>query len=191
MNTFLRAAITVMGLGIAPWAGAAEPLSKHYVAVSYYPNATEFSANSGTVSANLDNVVFRYGYQLFSMFGIEGMYGFSAAETSADEDESVQNNSMAGVYARGVVDLATVNIKLIGRVGLTAMENEYTVNTITATTTYTTEATGLSYGIGAELFGTQSTALHIEWMKFLSTDDLESEGWVLGFTHHFGMPNLW
>jgi hypothetical protein len=56
---------------------------------------------------------------------------------------------------------------------------------------YSAFANGMSYGVGVELFGTPTTSLHVEWIKYLSTEDMSSYGFTAGLTHHFAMPKLW
>ena len=105
---------------------------------------------------------------------------------------SAVNDSLFSAFLRGSLPLSSQNITLYGLVGMSRASNTYsTENLSSGEVSYTTTGTGLSYGVGAELFGTPSTSFHVEWTKFLSASDLSSKGFVLGITHHFAMSKLW
>lgn len=197
MNSFARSVALLAGLSVGPYALAAGPAAtNHYFSASYYQNSTEFSIEPGTVSADLDNMMFSYGWVFAPYLSIEGRAGVSAKKTSETATngitESVVNDSMYGAYLRGSLPLSSQNITVYGLVGLTSASNTYTEESLAdGKLSYTTTATGLSYGLGAELFGTPSTSFHVEWTKYLSSTDLTSKGFVLGITHHFAMSKPW
>lgn len=197
MNSFARSVAILAGLSFAPYATAAGPAAatNHYFGASYYQNSTEFTTAAGNIAADLDNFIFSYGWIFLPHLSVEGRAGLSAAKSSKNTSTSITydavNDSMYGVFLRGSLPIASQNITLYGLIGLSSASNTYKISSLTSSTSYTTSATGLSYGVGAELFGTPSTSFHLEWMKYLSATDMTSKGFLVGVTHHFSMPKLW
>lgn len=195
MNSFVRSVAILAGLSFGPYAMAAGPATNHYFSASYYQNSTEFATTSGNKAADLDNIMFAYGWTFIPYVSIEARAGLSAEKSSATATNgtttSATNDSIYGVFLRGSLPQSSQNITLYGLVGLSSASNTYTSATTTTSTSYTKTGTGLSYGAGAELFGTPSTSFHVEWTKYLSATDIKSKGFVLGITHHFAMSKLW
>lgn len=195
MNSFARSVAILAGLSFGPYAAAAAPAAtNHYFSASYYQNSTQFSAAGGDISADLDNFMFTYGWAFMPYLSIEGRGGMSAKKTSETTTATFNavNDSLFSALLRGSLPLSSQNVTLYGVVGLSRASNTYSTESLTSgEASYTTTATGLSYGVGAELFGTPSTSFHVEWTKFLSSSDLTSKGFVLGITHHFAMSKLW
>lgn len=195
MNSFVRSVAILAGLSFGPYATAAGPAAiNHYFSGSYYQNSTEFATSAGNISADLDNLMFSYGWIFMPHLSIEARAGLSAEKSNdgATSTTSAGNDSMYGVFLRGSLPLTAQNITLYGLVGMSSASNTYTIDSLsTGKLSYTTTATGLSYGVGAELFGTPSTSFHVEWTKYLSATDLTSKGFVLGITHHFAMSKPW
>jgi len=197
MNSFARSVALLAGLSFGTYAMAAGPAAtNHYFGASYYQNSTEFSTSAGDISADLDNMMFNYGWNFVSYLSIEGRAGLSAKKSSETSTTGVTtsavNDSLYGVFLRGSLPLSSQNITAYGLVGMSHASNTYTTESlVVGAKSYTTSATGLSYGVGAELFGTPSTSFHVEWTKFLSGTDLTSKGFVLGISHHFAMSKPW
>ncbi len=198
MNSFMRCVALLAGLGVGPFATAAGPAApNHYFSASYYQNSTEFTTTAGNISADLDNFMLTYGWIFAPYLSVEARAGWSAkksddATATNLATTSAANNSLYGVFLRGSLPLASQNVTLYGLVGTSSASNTYTTESLsTGALSYSTKATGLSYGVGAELFGTPSTSFHVEWTKYLSATKLTSKGFVLGITHHFSMSNLW
>lgn len=199
MNSFVRFVAILAGLGFIPNASAAGPVrTNHYFSASYYQNSTEFSTTAGAITSDLDNIMFTYGWMFNSYLSVEGRAGFSAkkSETSTTgattgTTTNAVNDSLYGVYVRGSLPLTSQNITLYGLLGMSSAGNTYSYSNLTSSASFSTKATGLSYGVGAELFGTPTTSFHVEWTKYLSATDLKSQGFVLGVTHHFAMSKLW
>ena len=196
MNSFARSVALLAGLSFGPYATAAGPAAtNHYFGASYYQNSTEFTTGAGNIAADLDNFMFSYGWIFAPHLSIEARAGLSAEKSSDTATNGVTtsavNDSMYGVFLRGSLPLSSQNITLYGLVGMSSASNTYTATTLTTSTSYSKTATGLSYGVGAELFGTPSTSFHVEWTKFLSATDFTSKGFVLGITHHFAMSKPW
>ena len=197
MNSFVRSAAILAGLSFGPYAIAAGPAAtNHYFGASYYQNSTEFSTTVGDRAADLDNIVFMYGWTFAPHLSIEARAGLSATKSDDTATNGVTtsavNDSLYGVFLRGSLPISSQNITAYGIVGMSSASNTYTTESLTTgVLSYTTTATGLSYGVGAELFGTPSTSFHVEWTKFLSGTDFTSKGFVLGITHHFAMSKPW
>ena len=199
MNSFVRFVVILAGLSLGPYAMAAGPArTNHYFSASYYQNSTEFSTTAGVIAADLDNFMLTYGWMFNSYLSGEGRAGFSAkkSETSTTgattgTTTSAVNDFLYGAFVRGSLPLTSQNITLYGVLGMSSASNTYAYSNLTTSASYSKTAAGLSYGLGAELFGTPSTSFHVEWTKYLSATDLKSKGFVLGVTHHFVMPKLW
>lgn len=190
MNPLARLAATLSAFCFASSALAATPPTNHYMSISYFQNSTEFVTDAGTILSDVDNLNLRYGYRLFSILAVEGIFSFSGEKVDEDDETSVQNDYLYSVLARGNWNLPAYNVSLYGMLGASHAKNTYTTDgsALTSTVSYSTTASGLSYGVGVELFGAPSTALHVEWIRYLNTDDLVAEGWVFGLTHYFAMP---
>jgi len=195
MNSFVRFVAILAGLGFGQYATAAGPAANHYFGFSYYQQHTEFDTDAGAISSNPDTFVVKYGYSLFRNLAIEAHFGMSTEEVDETTDDSVVTDYLVSVFARGELPLAAQNITLYGLVGVSSAKATYdteeSVLGIATPVSYSNDASGLSYGLGMELYGTPSTSFHIEWMKYLSADEFVSNGFVAGITHHFGMPKLW
>ena len=195
MNSFVRSVAILAGLSFGPYATAAGPATNHYFSASYYQNSTEFATTAGNKAADLDNIMFTYGWTFIPYVSVEARAGLSAEKSGTTATNgttiSATNDSIYGVFLRGSLPLSSQNITLYGLVGLSSASDTYTSATTTTSNSYTKTGTGLSYGAGAELFGTPSTSFHVEWTKYLSATDIKSKGFVLGITHHFAMSKLW
>lgn len=196
MNSFVRFVAILAGLGFGQYATAASPAANnHYFGFGYYQQHTEFDTDAGSISSNPDTFVAKYGYSLFRNLAVEAHFGMSTEEVDEETDDSVVTDYMFSVFARGELPLAAHNITLYGLVGLSSAKATYdteeSVLGIATPVSYSGDATGLSYGVGVELYGLPSTSLHVEWMSYLSADEFISKGFVFGITHHFGMPKLW
>ncbi len=199
MNSFARSVALLAGLSFGSYAMAAGPAAtNHYFSASYYQNSTEFTTTVGNISSDLDNMMFSYGWVFvpYLNLSIEARAGWSATKSSDTKTNgattSAVNDSLYAVFLRGSLPLASHNIALYGLLGTSRASNTYTTESLAAgKLSYTTTATGLSYGMGAELFGTPSTSFHVEWTKYLSATELASKGFVLGITHHFAMSKPW
>lgn len=198
MNSFVRYVAILAGFGCfvtGPYATAASPATNHYFGVGYFQQHTEFDTDAGPFTSNPDSFILKYGYTLFRNVAIEVHAGTSAKEVNETNDKSVATDYLFSVFARGELPLPAQNITLYGLLGATrakaTYETEQSVLGIATPVSYSKEASGLSYGLGVELYGLPSTSFHIEWMKYLSADEYISNGFVFGITHHFGMPKLW
>ena len=195
MNSFVRSVAILAGLSFGPYAMAAGPATNHYFSTSYYQHSAEFSTTAGNFTADLDNIMFTYGWTFIPYVSVEARAGLSAEKSSATATNgttrSATNDSIYGVFLRGSLPLSSQNITLYGLVGLSSASDTVTSATTTTSTSHTKTGTGLSYGAGAELFGTPSTSFHVEWTKYLSATDIKSKGFVLGITHHFAMSKPW
>jgi hypothetical protein len=104
----------------------------------------------------------------------------------------VENNYLVGAFVRGQLDFPAYNTTLYGLLGASRAKTTHTgdATNVAAASSHEETANGLSFGFGVELFGAPSTSFHLEWMRYLNTDYLTSEGLVLGITHHFAMPSF-
>lgn len=190
MNSLARLAVTLFAFCSASFALAATPSTNHYMSISYFDNSAEFSTDAGAYRVPLDNVNLRYGYKFFNFLSVEGLVGTSDELIFEDDGTRVKNDYLIGVFARGSLNLPAQNISLYGLLGASRAKLTYTIDetSLVQATNYTVTANGLSFGAGIELFGAPSTSFHVEWMRYLDTNYLTTEGWVLGLTHYFVTP---
>ncbi len=137
----------------------------------------------------------KVGYDLTNFLAIEGQFGGTITEyfilvdelgPYADDDLRVER---AGIYARA--NWRLTNITLFGLVGY----GYYNVIDDIAyydgsNETINTDESGLSYGLGIELFGSGRTALSVSWMQLIKEKveydfELNSQAVFLGITHYF------
>lgn len=195
MNSYVRFVVILASVGFGPYATAASPVANHYFGISYFQQNTEFNTDVGTVSSSPDSFMLKYGYSLLRHVAIEVHGGMSTEEVDDTTSYSVANDYIFSVFARGELPLTAHNITLYGLAGASSAKATYntevSVSGIATPVSYSKSASGLAYGLGAELYGTPTTSFHVEWMKYLTTDDYTSDGFVFGITHHFGAPKLW
>lgn len=191
MNSLARLAVGLFAVCSASSAVAATPANKHYVSFSYFANETEISVGSGAYRLSLDNIGVRYGYKLFKFLSVEGILSTSDERVFEDDGTRVKNNYLVGAFARGEFEFTAANTTVYGLLGASRAKTTHTTDATLLTSASSEEETanGLSFGLGVELFGSPSTSFHAEFVRYLNTDYLTSEGVVLGITHHFSLPS--
>lgn len=153
------------------------------------------SHNIKDIDKRLYGAMIRVGYDLTNFLAIEGHLGGTITEyfvlvddigPYADDDLRTEH---AGIYARASWRLT--NITLFGLVG-------YGYYNVVEDISYydgfketdKTDESGLSYGLGLELFGSGRTALSLSWMQLIKEKDefdyeLNTQAVFLGITHYF------
>lgn len=150
---------------VAAAALMAVPVSAHaqaYVGAGY----TQFQTDGADIGAATG----RLGYRFNPNFAVEG-----EASTGVDDDDGVDLNHNAGVYARGILPV-TSNLDVHGRVGYTTSEFDTPLGDV--------EDDGLAYGAGAEFRFSPSLGIRADWTRLEGEDedaDAISLGGVLNF----------
>jgi hypothetical protein len=144
----------------------------------------------------LKGVVLKAGYDITSFLAIEGQVGGTIKEGYSLYDDQGQEvfsydvrGEHAGIYGR--VNWRLRNFTLYGLVGYgyySLVEDQYLDGFYDYT--LTTDATGLSYGVGIDLFGSARTALSINWMQLIDeeTEDypiFDVSAAYIGITYYF------
>jgi hypothetical protein len=113
------------------------------------------------------------GYQFLPWLGAELRYGGQAASSDNALDSTAIN--YGGGFVRFDVPYKRTNVYVVAGVGGVGYED--------ADGNSDSDA-ALAGGVGVELYGTQQSAVKLEFMSY-SGDDVEYRGVSLGFVHHF------
>jgi hypothetical protein len=138
-------------------------------------------------SFSMTGVMLRAAYEFSPAFSVEGHLG------TTDEDEqtafsgtvpvSLQINVLGGVFAKyswiysqqvgwarfyGLLGASFVDVEAKGQ-GMTANDSD----------------TGLSYGVGIDLFGSDRTAIVLEWVRYLDQSDYTIDTPSIGIVRRF------
>jgi hypothetical protein len=133
----------------------------------------QFDPDKGS-NTDYGNLNIKFGYDLTSFLGVELQAG---TNVSTDNDKAGDTNYAAG-FIRG--DLPYKFVNLYGLVGY---------GTVTADTpSFDDSVSDLAYGVGLELYGTDTTAFSIEYMQYGVDDIYKTFG--VGIVHHFNWPRL-
>jgi hypothetical protein len=141
-------------------------------------------------------VVLKAGYDITNFLAIEGQVGGTIKESYSIYDNQGQEalgydvrGEHAGIYARANWRLR--NFTLYGLVGYSyynLVEDFYLAGFVDES--FNTDETGLSYGLGVDLFGSSRTALSINWMQLINEETefdftLDVSAAYIGITYYF------
>jgi hypothetical protein len=144
----------------------------------------------------LKGVVLKAGYDITNFLAIEGQVGGTIKESYSLVDDQGQEvagydvrGENAGIYARANWRLR--NITLYGLVGYgyyNLVEDFYFEGFMDES--FTTDETGLSYGLGIDLFGSSRTAFSVSWMQLIDEETefdftLDVSAVYVGITYFF------
>ncbi len=127
------------------------------------------------VTAGVTNVGLHGGYRFSRFFALEGRLGYS--RTSSSELGERPDLVLGGGFAR--VDLPFDRVSLYGLLGASTIG--YDVGDGNK------RESGVSGGVGVEIYGTPRTALNLEYVSHAAGD---YEGIGIGVIHHFNWPSL-
>ena len=140
------------------------------------------------IDDRFNGAVLKLGYDLTNFLGIEAHGGATAEQTFLEAtgaglvDVQFQH---AGIYAR--LNWRSTNSMLYALVG----QSYYKIHVdYTSIPDYEDNLSGLSYGIGAELFGSGKTSVTANIMQLIKEKDEFGSEWnvrtvYLGITHYF------
>jgi hypothetical protein len=140
------------------------------------------------VDERYNGAVLKLGYDLTNFLGIEAHGGATTKQTYLEDIglEKVQVHfEHAGIYAR--LNWRSTNSMLYALVG----QSYYKIHVdYTSIPDYEDNLSGLSYGIGAELFGSGKTSVTANIMQLIKEKDEFGSEWnvrtvYLGITHYF------
>jgi len=139
---------------------------------------------------SLDTFIFRGGYFFADFLAVEFHLGSSLTEENSTGGVSAKANSIVAAFVRANLPLHAQNTNLYFSLGGSRVDIklEDASNVLAPITTVT--ASGFSYAFGAELYATPSTALSIEYTRYLSEDAARINSLSIGFIRHFSLPKL-
>ncbi|MCG6970318.1 MAG: outer membrane beta-barrel protein [Gammaproteobacteria bacterium] len=189
----LRLTIIIFFILFAPNAFAQGSFSRGlYLGGSF----TRHSLKDVEFDGSLNGAVFKIGYDIASFFAIEGQIGGTIPEDYVIINEQGQiagdydvRSEHAGIFLRGNWRLRNVTLYgLLGYGYYNLIESEKIDGQ--SDVTYFTEESGLSYGIGVDLFGSRRTALSLNWMQLIKEETefdftLDVSSIYLGITYYF------
>jgi len=190
--------ILVFGLFVAQ--AQADISSGSYWGLEYSQTDTDLTLPSvganGPTTVNekptLDSFIFRGGHYLANYLAVEFHFGSSLTEESQTGARSAKARSIVGAFVRGNLPLHKQNTNLYFLLGGSRVEVklEEPVSTANPSGVRTITGTGFSYAFGVELYASPTTALNIEYTRYLSEDDATIGSVSIGFINHFSMPRL-
>lgn len=155
-------------LAAPQWALAERPPQYWGVSVGTF----DLDDTNGNVT-EITNAGFQLGYQSLSFLGAELRGGFESGDTSGALDDP--SLAYGGVFARLQIPYERVNVYALVGGGSVSFDNGAGSGEIHS---------GPAGGIGIEIFGSERSALSLEYIRY-SSDDTTYDGLSLGFVHHF------
>ena|SRR5690554_843016 len=140
-------------------------------------------SEDGFDDANPNALVGRYGKFVNDNFAIEGRIGFGIGDDSISTtfgDISIEADTLIGVYGLGHVEINDSS-SVYGLLGFTRGELTASASGIT----FSDDDSGLSYGVGANVGVSDSLALNLEYIQYLSTSDYDFTAIGLGVVFSF------
>jgi len=119
------------------------------------------------------NIGLQAGYKFTSYVGLELRGGFESGDTSGALDQP--DLRYGGGFVRFDLPYERVNVYLLlggGQVSFDRASGDVSES-------------GPAGGIGIELFGSERSAVSLEYINY-SSDDITYDGISIGFVHHFG-----
>lgn len=128
---------------------------------------TNFDADGADVGAATG----RLGYRFNPNFAVEG-----EASVGIDDDEGVELNHNAGLYAVGILPV-TSNFDLHGRIGYQQTEVDTPIGDVSDE--------GLGYGVGATYRFTPNLGVRADWTRLEGDDEAEADAISIGAAFNF------
>ncbi len=147
--------------------------------VSYEPDEPpDYSLVGGMLKA---------GYELSPTLAVEGHFGLTDGDTQTVFGDTVpvelRINALAGVFAR----LSYLHLeergwaRIYGLLGFSVVEVEASAQGSTAEDS----DSGVSFGVGVELFGSDHTAIALEWVRYIQQSDYTIDTPMVGLVYRF------
>ncbi|KPJ91270.1 MAG: hypothetical protein AMJ53_11995 [Gammaproteobacteria bacterium SG8_11] len=146
------------------------------------------------IDERFNGAVIKLGYDLTNFLGIEAHGGATTERTFLEATGAGLvdvSSKHAGIYAR--LNWRSTNSMLYALVGYSynKVQADFTSFFDPATNdSHEDNLSGLSYGIGAELFGSSRTSVTANWMQLIKEEDDSGFEWnvrsvYIGITHYF------
>ncbi len=177
MNNKLIPIMLASTLMLLSEVGIADSEGKSYFGVQYAIG--NYSEKNISEDFKPTALVGRFGYFFHPSYSIEGRIGTGLQEDTqflpefgvGGLDATFDLDSIMGVYGRGHINL-TKSSSLYGVLGVTKVEATVSVPGLPAAE-LTSDESGVSYGIGADIAVSKSFLLNIEYMRYLDKDNLD------------------
>lgn len=146
-----------------------------YFGLSIGEYELEDEVNGQNFDAEFTNIGLEGGYRFSRFLGVEGRFSYGRDDSSntLDDPELI----MGGAFVR--FDLPFERINVYALAGGSVVDYDVGIAD--------DDVSGGSGGIGIELFGSDTTALKVEYVSHAGGD---YEGVGIGFTHHFNWPSF-
>lgn len=191
--------LLILILGMFTAQAQADISNGFYYGIEYSQMDTDLTipdVTSVTGTANpkpsLDTFIFRTGYYFTNFLAVEVHLGTSLSEKNKIGTTSAKANNLIGGFIRGNLPLREQNVNLYALLGASRIEMKLVAPPLNATSTgkTTITGTGISYAFGIELYATPTTALNIEYNRYLSESAATVNSVSIGFINHFSLPKL-
>lgn len=161
--------VLLAGLLVAApqWALAERPPQYWGVSLGTF----ELDDASGNVT-DTTNVSLQGGYKFTSFLGLEVRGGFESGDTSGALD--APDLTYGGGFVRFDIPYERINVYFLLGGGQVSYD----------TASGNVSESGPAGGVGIELFGSERSAVSLEYINY-SSDDTTYDGISLGFVHHF------
>jgi len=155
------------------------------------PDATQVSGIR-VADPTLDAFVFRVGHYFTNYLAAEFHLGTSLTEENSNGTGEAKMSNLVSLFVRGNLPLHAQNTNLYVLLGGSYFVLKLTDSATALNPSGVTKisASGVSYAFGVELYATPTTAVNIEYVRYLSEDDVDVGGFSLGFIKHFTAPKL-
>lgn len=173
-----RIIIATCLLAAAGVAVAAEP--RHYWGGGVASGEYE---RDGVGRTDVTGVQLHLGTELLPFFALEARVGtgFQNETEVAGVDVKTRVEHWGSLFARAFVDMDRVRPYAL--IGYTSGRAKAKVPSIGLEASDSDQ--DVSYGAGVELYGNDSTALFLEWVKYFDTSDYTIDAWALGLSTRF------
>lgn len=149
-----------------------EPARQYF---GVFASDAQFTPELGS-KEDAGNLNFKLGYDFNKFIAVEGHAGMNINDTGKDIG-SPEVVYLAG-FLRANIPLPQINI--YGLLGIATVDVDFAGSA-------KGDYTGLAYGAGIELYGTERTALAAEYVQYGTDDKYQTIG--LGLVHHFNWPS--
>lgn len=172
ISTLLASALMlVTGTGIAG------PEDKSYFGIQY--GIGEYSEKNISKNFKPTALIGRFGYYFHPNFSLEGRLGYGLQDDTqflpefgpSGLDAKFKLDSIIGVYAVGHISPSEY-LSFYGVLGVSRIEATASIPAFPAANS-TDEETGISYGLGADIFIYKRVTFNIEYMKYLDKTKLD------------------
>jgi len=136
-------------------------------------------SGAGSHSYNTDGYVVKLGYDLGSYLSVEGRVGTSDSSGADGAGLKMEGRTISAAYVRLNLPINKVNLYVMGGYASVNVQADL------AGVKQSKELKGSSYGFGIELFGSRTTALSAEYVRYVNKQKFTNT--TLGLDNDFDM----